>query len=447
VLAIEVSLLRGGYFANNEEGGPEYPPPVYRLFAACLEVCETRGWETHLETLRVLETLGDPVIHTGHPFPDGPRNTHNQCARYVSIAPKEDWNFDPKDKIIWSATYVTEPRVVYCWPSAFLTPQDYQNLTEIVREVHHLGRGESLVSVSLVETWDPSGLTLRYVPDPLVGRLMFKTIRSGLLDSLKSSYEQGEYFNLAPRVRYSQVTQHTALSAFWDEVIPFKVRTRLSVSDTLPFLEAVRSRILSFNEEGIPTPAVFHGHGWTEGPSHTALIPLANVGFPHSDGEIKGFAVCLPKQTSEGNKMDIRHALNVLLSKGFYYRGEHLQVELPTRPIQALQEDRWCAPSEKWVSVTPVVLPKIPKRNKLSLERIVEEMCAHSGLPTPTSVEYGTPNFMTGVPFSKNFRVRRKGSNPLHWGHMRLSFAQPVQGPVLLGSLRHFGLGLFSPET
>lgn len=82
-------------------------------------------------------------------------------------------------------------------------------------------------------------------------------------------------------------------------------------------------------------------------------------------------------------------------------------------------------------------------------EEIVTRGCAHICLPKPTRVRVmrrsmfpGTPSAPEFVPFPR--KAERSGSDKFTrlWLHAELEFAKPVEGPVLLGAGRYFGVGL-----
>lgn len=108
--------------------------------------------------------------------------------------------------------------------------------------------------------------------------------------------------------------------------------------------------------------------------------------------------------------------------------------------------------SKEWVSITPFVPPRFLKRaGKNSLEGQIQAELAARGLPEAVNIEILKPNQAT----SDDAELARKGRHfvrrrsragaapPVDCGFMvRLTFAGPVQGPVVLGYGCHFGLGM-----
>jgi CRISPR-associated protein Csb2 len=117
-----------------------------------------------------------------------------------------------------------------------------------------------------------------------------------------------------------------------------------------------------------------------------------------------------------------------------------------------------------WVSRTPWVPPRYVKpRGRNGLEGQIRGGLAHRGLPEPVSVEVETGDLDTpwrsassDGPRTSSWRrfdleryagksVKQRPRQRLTFG-VRLTFAEPVRGPICLGYGSHFGLGRFVPE-
>ncbi|MBA3707738.1 MAG: type I-U CRISPR-associated protein Cas5/Cas6 [Planctomycetes bacterium] len=100
-----------------------------------------------------------------------------------------------------------------------------------------------------------------------------------------------------------------------------------------------------------------------------------------------------------------------------------------------------------WTSRTPFIAPRFLKRKGgNTLEGQVLAECAARKLPRPT-VEVLARDVMMNFGFLRFVRHRRSGHpqppNTTPWA-LRLTFAEPVTGPISLGYASHFGLGLFA---
>jgi CRISPR-associated protein Csb2 len=103
-------------------------------------------------------------------------------------------------------------------------------------------------------------------------------------------------------------------------------------------------------------------------------------------------------------------------------------------------------PHTAWRSLTPMALTRHAKRRGGRIvdgaeEQVVRELTLR-GFPAPAEVELLPGAWM-------RFQTTRPGTArrgaPTVVG-VRLRFADPVRGPIALGGLSHFGLGLFTAE-
>ena len=106
--------------------------------------------------------------------------------------------------------------------------------------------------------------------------------------------------------------------------------------------------------------------------------------------------------------------------------------------------------AKTWQSLTPFC-PSRPAEwrtpNMGEIKRSVKKECTYRGLPEPVKVERfsGNRNW-------NSFRTHRQtgGSRGLRNARaaygLQIEFSEPVHGPVSLGALSHFGLGLFEPK-
>lgn len=104
-----------------------------------------------------------------------------------------------------------------------------------------------------------------------------------------------------------------------------------------------------------------------------------------------------------------------------------------------------CGPSKRWRTITPIVLARHAKRRGGRIvdgpaDQIVRELRVR-GLPEPSELELPRGAW-------HEFRARRptgKRRSPAAVVGARIAFPTPVPGPLALGALAHFGLGVFTP--
>jgi CRISPR-associated protein Csb2 len=103
-----------------------------------------------------------------------------------------------------------------------------------------------------------------------------------------------------------------------------------------------------------------------------------------------------------------------------------------------------------WTSATPYVPPRHAKREWDEFVRSdVRRELTHRGIAAPVTVEVTDGDWASFIRYrpSKRFDPRRpdRRSAP-RGGFLTLTFDSPEPGPLALGYLSHFGLGLFVPD-
>ena len=103
-------------------------------------------------------------------------------------------------------------------------------------------------------------------------------------------------------------------------------------------------------------------------------------------------------------------------------------------------------PCRRWRSLTPVALSRHEKRRggrvvDGPVEQVRREL-AWRGLPEPTDVELIHGRWMD----FKRVRPGRSQREAARTVGVRLTFAESVSGPIAIGGLSHFGLGLLVPD-
>ena len=204
--------------------------------------------------------------------------------------------------------------------------------------------------------------------------------------------------------------------------------------------------------------------------NHMALIPLAYVGRhwvrneQFADGHLMGLGIVLPRDLSYRDRAkaispilfnDKNHTKTLELTMG---RAGVWKVvrETDLSPRHTLRTLTYTAAARSWASVTPVLLDRMPKTDRIKepvawreeIIGIVIQSCQHVGLPEPITVRVEKTPFFYGslraMPGQGGFPQLRKSKFQVH---VVIDFDQPVQGPVLLGAGRFRGYGLMRPWT
>ena len=266
----------------------------------------------------------------------------------------------------------------------------------------------------------------------------------------------------------------------------------LPLISTLAATQALRGTVM--RQSGVqPVPHWVSGHqpngGRSESQSgHLACIPLSFVGHEHADGHLLGVGLAFPRSV---DRQDRGRVLGALLLQS---TGQPRAVELTLGRLGvwtlhksdwserrgALQPAAWTAypgGATTWASVTPVVLDKFPKADRVNAQGawrdevtgIIAEACKRIGLPEPEWIDIDTTSWHRGSPraIAKHRRLRgpstpdQRTDAPLGGGfpcypakgtraprvqvHVCLRFAAPVVGPILIGAGRFLGYGLCKP--
>lgn len=246
----------------------------------------------------------------------------------------------------------------------------------------------------------------------------------------------------------------------------------LGLESTIQLMTALRGTILSQFANKSEIPAWISGHNQDGTPlkePHLSLLPLAFVGTEYADGHLLGVALAFPRSLPIHERMPPQFRALFQFDQDGAARFPELKlgrlgewvIEPETRafPPQALRSELWTGPSCTWASVTPIVLDRYPKQDRLNqreawvteVAQIIALSCRHIGLPDPIEIKVGKNSWHRGVPRANPgqsgfpaFAVR-PDRPPRMQVHACLKFANEVQGPILIGTGRYMGYGLCKP--
>lgn len=266
-----------------------------------------------------------------------------------------------------------------------------------------------------------------------------------------------------------------------------------SLVSTFAAARALRDMLMKLAPQ--PVPSWISGHAPDGEPNrsddgcHLACLPLAHVGHRHADGGLLGMAIAIPASLDRKELATVLRsalvdpetrgprALRLLMGR---FGTWTIARREPTDSRLTVQSQRWTAAPDGaviWASVTPVVLDRYPKADRVrdgegwrnEVATIVAAACTRIQLPEPDSIDIDTTSFVRGAPraVTRQHRLRSGASRPpappMRDGdgfpafpsrgtaaprpqvHVRLRFTEPVVGPVLLGVGRHHGYGLCMP--
>lgn len=451
MLQLQIGFPTGRYCAASlaDPRQPEWPPHPSRVYSALVAAAYAGGSTpsaAQRAALQKLEAAPAPALS----FPDA-----DLCGAPDSYVPVNDVKsrITPKNptgvllpnrqaRQFPSAFLVGEPEVRLLW-ALEVSPQELQALDELAARMTHLGTSHSFVTARFLAVEDD--MAPRLVPSP-GGKDYLRVPLGGRLDELDRIATQGHGTLRRPQPLYESLVAYALASQPAEAVrrsahewVTLRLADAAWGADTAHTLaRAARRAVMALL--GDHAPAAVHGHDFDV--PHLAWLPLPDVGHPHARGKIRGLGIALPPGLSE---VDRAHALAGLARLQLLHLPDGQTARVTpvldsTETPVVLRADTWRRASTHWSSVTPVVLDRPPKRPEP--ERIVAalvESLVTAGFPVPVAVRVTRTSDFEGAPTAFDIPTR------LPRYHARVQFAEPVEGPVIAGRWKNFGIGLFRP--
>lgn len=459
-LRLDITLLNERYDAGDGEDPlqAEWPPHPARVFAALRAVAE----DDELDPLTELERLSAPLIHASL------ATTRRSRGFVVTNARKNDGK-NPAHPARTSAfrqrtsSLPEDARVQFDWlDDAGLSDAAVAVLDRLARRVPYLGRSTSAVTLAFSRRLDSTPLPGLNSYEPADGRssLSIRLPYPGLLEELNALFQENQpaWQALGPISRrfYQEIGADSAeeTPGVIDINSPYRDLVILRFDELRPsgnlvslFTEALRRKVMGQTED--PLPPALHGHG-TPGLPHVAYLGLPFVGNEHADGQLMALAVAIPGLKHDERLRILRGVLGEnpereisLHVSGFKQEFKLRYSPNETRPFTATVE-RWTEPSRTWATATPLVLDRFPKDG--DLPAAVAESFVNAGLPEPRHIQVSREPVMDGSVRLRPAELPKRCRGRLYT-HARVTFDDPVHGPVLVGAGRYFGVGLFAPTS
>jgi CRISPR-associated protein Csb2 len=492
------------YHGRRDAEQPEWPPSPMRLFqallnAACLRV-RGRPLPTDVrQALQYLETLRPHIVAPSATVSSAGYRAyvpHNQTD-LVSAA----WHRGNLDASIASHRMEKDVRPVriealgtdlptlhYFYPLGDMIP-DPQELLHAVRPsaraITHLGWGIDQVvgDAALVDSSSLHAGGERWSPSARSGRRL-RLHRRGSLDALTRRYDQflnrlrdGEWTPVAPLSAVDQVHYCRDTDPVGRPYVVFKLLDANDDTYTHPHAKLIHLagmvrhlaiEIMTRNPpRGEREPARWveryvAGHRATAEEAvnvpHAQLsyVPLPSIGHPHTDPGVRRVMIVAPVGDDEIVEHLARHIDGRQLKSE---RSEHLRGPVfLSRVSHDAVINCYCSLSRTWASFTPVILPGHDDRKPEKTQKLIRKALAQSGIDQPCEFEWSAfSHFAKSYSAHKFVRDehveggrRRAGYiRPGHLleltaVHLKLTFEQPVPGPLTIGAGRHCGFGLMA---
>ncbi len=381
----------------------------------------------------------------------------------------------------------TVPRFAFVWPLATPGAEHRGALARLMERLARVGHSSSMVHARLVdqETLDElAAQTARHEPDADRGSAILRWVGPGQCDRLIASHAR--HGQVEPRVLPALFLRYRVGARAEAPAPPrgpfdadWYVFSRID-GPTLPLVSAAglsrqfRRALMAIGDQ--PTPEFISGHQPDGTPSvsrHVAIVPLPFVGHAHADGAIRGLAIIPPAGATLEERSALQRAIAAMEERG-RPDGSNARVvtlELGATGVLRLQRtvwgepslrtlrpSAWIGPAKCWASATPVALDRNPgdlhdpdpQRRSVAFEAARSEVLTsieRFGLPPPVDVDVVRSTVLAGSSKPRAFpRFPASTARPQRvLVHVRLAFASPVVGPLLLGAGRYHGLGLFQP--
>ncbi|HET7306189.1 MAG TPA: type I-U CRISPR-associated protein Csb2 [Gammaproteobacteria bacterium] len=499
MLALSFTFPAGRYHATPwdrhvNEGAVAWPPEPWRILRALIATWhhKVKHSGTHDETVlrELIEKLAEkPPKYTL------PAASHSHTRHYMPQFHVEKKN---NTSLVFDAFTAVdrEAPLTVTWRDIDLSVDQSALLDELLAVMGYLGRAESWVearrldkapevpetnkcvpgTVALdTETGELKGeaitlfaplpnneyqaLRKRFLADKKAAKKLAKTLPDNLLDALsvdtadlrKQGWNQPpaarkvSYLRPVDALRPVRVIHKAERPSATTAQFILIGKPLPRVEDSLRIGELMRLAVMGqakrlFGEGHIP--AIFSGHDMPEGNRHrhAFYLPWDSDG----DGRLDRVLVHVPDDMDEQQRR-VMEKLNRIWSRdGGEWRLVLENIGGPEvgQPLTSR--------ARTWQSVTPYLHPWHAKK-RFTIEDQIRRECREHGLPEPTILErfdrinVGKGCKLRPINFHR-FRNRRGLAQPDRLGSFwRLTFTEPVQGPLALGFACHFGLGLFAP--
>ena len=478
-LVLEVEYLSGVSFAaiGPDSEAPDWPPQPDRMFSALVAAWAARGRDKREEeALRWLEKLPVPRLlasdaepRTGavvYVPPNDQRSNKQKTAKGVlpSLRNRQPRRFPaarPRDAIV---------RLL--WNAVAPEGEILTALQRLASDVAYVGHSASLTRCRFILDQDVSGLSEARLPE--------RRVYCGRFDELRQNFEAGRRPLPGTRVAPAPEAKRKQANIFSDRWLILE-----HVAGDMPDIRAcglvaktLRDALLDgYGRIGLgkAIPEIVSGHSPDGKPSrapHLAVVPLAFAGFPHADGHMMGFALVPPRDSTILDDENFQKALRklapidedgrrilTLKTKKGMPSGDAFSITLsPTFEVPAnkrsLDPALYIRPARTFATVTPIVLDRhLKAKGAAQQEEIATQIvaaCRNVGLPEPEAVVADKHSAIEGAPAAY---PSAKSPPWMRWRqppslasrqltHAVIRFAQPVEGPAILGAGRFIGLGL-----
>jgi CRISPR-associated protein Csb2 len=493
-LVLEIEFLPGVSFAavGPDSEAPDWPPQPDRIFSALVASWAARGErEEERRALEWLEALSVPRLFASDAEPrpgvtvyvpaNDPSSDKQKHARNVLPALRNrqarEYGFP--------AARPHDPVIRLCWPDAEPDDAMLSALQALSHDTAYIGHSASLTRCRFV--LDRGALEWVAAKRPQRG------VYQGRLEELRKAYARFEKSadkkdrpQKGARISPEPQAKVARTNLFGDGnrwlILEHVTGDMPDVRGCALVAKTLRDTLLSgYRQIGLEDkiPQVVSGHASDGTPTrapHLAIIPLAFAGFPYADGHVMGFALVPPEDggilADEAFRKVMRNLSPVdeqrgrriltLTSKSGTSASSAFSIDLsptfePPADKRSLDPALYTGSAFVFATVTPIVLDRhLKEKGAARQEEAAAQIaaaCRNIGLPEPEAVVVDKHSAIEGAPSASS-----SGKSPrwMNWRvppslasrqltHAVIRFAEPIDGPVILGAGRFVGLGLCRP--
>lgn len=455
-----------GRFHGKGDDGPEWPPSPFRLFQALLAASSRNGSGSEA-LFQWLEKLNPPEILS----PEA--KVGAGCTTYV---PNNDSDIKkPKraEKVFQPVHIPNNSPVHYLWK----IKQEDESAAKKTAELSHLlsavGWGIDLVAGTgriLCET-DSDKLINNFTgfhwKPAVFSRKILRCPHTGSFADLRNCYHthenrfQGNVYRPARKpVEFSEIA-YERVGVTERRFVSFSLVQPQEDSDRWVSFDQRKAMIVSAWVRGQACKAAANsffpgdsevyvaGHvpkkeknGKT--PPRFSYLPIPSIGHRYADGRIRRLIVAEPfggdgKCAEWGRRM---LANTVLKNKEGLPRARLQPMTKQDRLIRRYTEE-----AKVFQTVTPVILPGFDDLKYRKAEKLVCKALSQAGFKEDDMEDI----YLQKAPFHGGCYAPRSHTLPAYLQknsamHVQLTWKTNISGPLVLGSGRHFGLGLFAPK-
>jgi CRISPR-associated protein Csb2 len=468
VVGLEIRFDLGRYHATPwgahvNDGAVEWPPSPWRLLRALYSASRTNTLlaDRREAADRALQSIVDapppvyelPPARSGHTRHYMPKSSHSPAAPGETA------------KVIDAYLAVDPEAPLRAWWDVELDADAADALSAVARSVGYLGRSESVCSIVTVSGARPSSADLLAAPIEAAAPRNESDVVELLCPEREQPLERLAISVTELRSQRRLVPPGTTRIAY---VVPREDEARPAIRGAPPPVRPTLA-VLRLRGSGRPglTEAVAVGQalrsaaqsrfgGANEG-AVSRTFSGRNASRPRDDQHRHAHYLSGPD--GESRRID---NLYIWAPEGFgpaeiaaLASLTHIRLREPPEPLRcglaALGETselvlpRLIGPARSWKSLTPFGLVRHPKRRNGrvvdSPEDQVRRELSYRGFEGQVEVTLEKGSW-------HRFRSSKAGSSRLERASLtgvRLLFDEPVRGPISLGALAHYGLGLMKP--